>query len=157
MRYALKNPRRVEHLILVNTAGIYYQGAEQLVALFDLRSTKDTNRLLDRLWMHYPWYFRLFTPFIFEDMVKRKVPEIVRGIRETDIVDTELSRLYMPVSIIWGRGDGLLPIDTVKTLSDRLPARTIHFIEKCGHVPQLEASSAFLEVLRKVLSERLME
>jgi pimeloyl-ACP methyl ester carboxylesterase len=155
-KHALKHPRQVHHLILINTAGIYHQGAEKLVDLFDIRSTKDTNKLLDRLWMNYPWYFRLFTPFIFEDMVRRKVPDIVKGIQESDFVDSELETLHMPVSVIWGKGDALLPYETVRTLSERLQARTIHIIEQSGHVPQLEATGEFLTILEKVLDERIL-
>lgn len=156
VKYALKHPQRVDHLILVNTAGIYYQGVEELVDLFDIRSTKDTNRLLDRIWKHYPWYFRLFTPFVFEDLVSRKVPEIVKAIEERDFVNADLSGLHMPVSVIWGKGDQLISPESIAILADRLPARTIHLIEESGHVPQLEAPDKFLMILRKVLADRVL-
>jgi pimeloyl-ACP methyl ester carboxylesterase len=156
MKYALNQPQRVHHLILVNTAGVYYQGAEALLELFDIRSTKDTNRLLDRIWKRYPWYFKLFTPFVFEDLMRRKVPQIVRGVQESDFVNADLPRLHMPVSVIWGKGDQLLSFDTVTTLGERLPARTIHFIEDSGHVPQLEAPREFMAVVWKILRERVL-
>lgn len=156
MKYALKHPQRIQHLILVNTAGVYYQGAEALVDLFDIRSTRDTNRLLGRIWKKYPWYFRLFTPFVYEDLVRRKVPQIVQGVQEGDFINSDLSGFHMPVSVIWGKGDSLLSFETVTILSERLPARTIHIIEDSGHVPQLEAPGEFMEVLRKILNERLL-
>ncbi len=156
MKYALSHPQRVQHLILVNTAGVYYQGAETLVELFNIRSTKDTNRLLDRIWKRYPWYFRPFTPFVFEDLMRRKVPQIVRGVQESDFVNADLSRLHMPVSVIWGKGDQLLSFETVTTLGERLPARTIHLIEDSGHVPQLEAPKEFMAVVWKILKERVL-
>ncbi len=156
MKYALKHPQRIDHLVLINTAGIYCQGVESLADLFNIRSTKDTNRLLDRIWMRYPWYFRLFTPFVFEDLVRRKVPEIVQAIREEDFVNAGLSRLQMPVSVIWGQGDRLLSAESLSILAERLPARTIHMIEESGHVPQLEAPKEFLTVLRRVLADRVL-
>ncbi len=156
MKYALRHPQRINLLVLVNTAGIYYQGYEELVDLFDIRSTKDTNRLLDRIWKRYPWYFRLFTPFVFEDLIRRKVPEIVKGIRESDFVNADLSRFHMPVSVIWGKRDQLLSFETVTTLSEGLPARTIHIIEDSGHVPQLEAPGEFLATVRNILDDRVL-
>ncbi|MEX2116834.1 MAG: alpha/beta fold hydrolase [Bacteroidota bacterium] len=156
MKYALRNPQRVNQLVLVNTAGIYYQGSEQLVDLFDIRSTKDTNRLLDRIWKRYPWYFRLLTPFVFEDLVRRKVPQIVKAIQKGDFLNADLSRFHMPVSVIWGKGDQLLSSETLTILSECLPARTIHIIEQSGHVPQLEAPREFLTIVRKILEDRVL-
>lgn len=156
MKYALKHPQHIDHLILVNTAGIYCQGVESLVGLFDIRSTKDTNRLLDRIWMRYPWYFRFFTPFVFEDLVRRRVPEIVKAVEERDFVNADLAHFHMPVSVIWGKGDRLLPAESLSILAEGLPARTIHTIEESGHVPQLEAPGEFLMILRKVLVDRVL-
>ena len=156
MKYALKRSQRINHLVLVNTAGIYYQGYEELVDLFDLRSTKDTDQLLRRIWKHYPWYFRLFTPFVFEDLVRRKVPQIVKGIKECDFVNADLPGFHMPVSVIWGKGDQLLSFETVTTLAERLPAGTIHIIENSGHVPQLEVPEEFLAIVRNILDGRVL-
>ncbi|MEX1139843.1 MAG: alpha/beta hydrolase [Bacteroidota bacterium] len=156
MKYALKHPQRVDHLILVNTAGVYFQGAEMLVDLFDIRSTKETNRLLDRIWKRYPWYFRFFTPFVFEDLVRRKVPQIVKAVQERDFVNADLPGLHLPVSVIWGMADRLLSPETLSILAERLPTRTIHTIEESGHVPQLEAPAEFLATVRKILSDRVL-
>jgi len=156
MRYVIQEPRQVHHLILVNTAGIYYQGAEKLKELFNVKSTRDTKILLNRIWKRYPWYFRPFTPFVFEDLVRRKVPEIVARIEEKDFMNADLGGLWMPVDIIWGKADRLISAETVRILEERLPARTVHFIEDSGHVPQLERPSEFLNILKDVLRSRVL-
>ena len=156
MKYAIQQPQRVNHLILVNTAGIYYKGSEELVDLFKVRSIRDTNNLLNRIWKRYPWYFRPFTPFVFEDLVRRKVPEIVAGIQEQDFMNSDLGRLWMPVDIIWGKADRLISVETVKVLTERLPARTVHFLEDSGHVPQLERPREFLAILQNILRNRVL-
>ncbi len=156
IKYALAHRDRVNHLLLVNTAGIYYQGVDKLRNAFILRSTKDTRALLDLIWVQYPWYFRPFTPFVFEDLVGRKVPEIVSSVREEDFVNSDLARLTMPVSVIWGLADRLISPEALRILDERLPARQIHTIRGCGHVPQLQAPKELLAILRKALHESIV-
>jgi pimeloyl-ACP methyl ester carboxylesterase len=156
MKYALAHRDRVNHLLLVNTAGIYYQGVDKLRDAFILRSTKDTRALLDLIWVKYPWYFRPFTPFIFEDLVSRNVPEIVSSVREEDFVNSDLHRMTMPVSVIWGLGDRLISPEALKILEEKLPARRIYTIPGCGHVPQLQAPGKLLSILHKVLHESIV-
>jgi pimeloyl-ACP methyl ester carboxylesterase len=156
MKYALAHRDRVNHLLLVNTAGIYYQGVDKLRDAFILRSTKDTRALLDLIWVKYPWYFRPFTPFIFEDLVSRNVPKIVSSVREEDFVNSDLHRMTMPVSVIWGLGDRLISPEALKILEEKLPARRIYTIPGCGHVPQLQAPGKLLSILHKVLHESIV-
>ena len=151
MKYAVAHRPLVSHLILMNTAGIYYQGVDELRNLFSLRSGRDTRDLLDRIWVKYPWYFRPFTPFIYEDLVRRKVPEIVGTVRERDFMNADLSSLTMRVSVIWGGRDRLIARETLRILEDNLPARTVSVIEESGHVPQLQAPARLLETLHAVL------
>lgn len=156
MKYVARQAQQVNSLILVNTAGVYYHGYEELARLFEVKSIRDTNRLLDRIWKRYPWYYRPFTPFVFEDLVRRKVPEIVAGIQEQDFMNSSLDRLLMPVDIIWGKADRLISAETVAILEERLPARTVHYIEDSGHVPQLERPVEFLRIVREVLRNRVL-
>src|SRR3972149_4285977 len=153
MKYALAHRDRVRHLLLINPAGVYYQGVDKLRDAFILRSTKDTRALLDLIWVRYPWYFRPFTPFVFEDLVSRKVPEIVSSVREEDFVNADLDRMTMPVSVIWGLGDRLIPPIALRILEEKLPARRIYTIRDSGHVPQLQAPGELLTILHKALHE----
>ncbi|MBI2620450.1 MAG: alpha/beta fold hydrolase [Ignavibacteriales bacterium] len=153
MKYAIRRPQKVAHLILINSAGLHYQGVEHVRDLFDLRSPRDTKILLDHIWKHYPWYFRPFTPFVFEDLVRRKVPQIVQTIEERDFLNADLHRLTMPVSVIWGLGDRLISTKALELLKEKLPARRIYTIEQSGHVPQLEAPVELMEILWGILGE----
>lgn len=156
MKYALAHRDRVQHLLLINPAGIYYQGVDKLRDAFILRSTKDTRALLDLIWVRYPWYFRPFTPFVFEDLVGRKVPEIVSSVREEDFVNADLGRMTIPVSVIWGLGDKLISPEALRILEERLPARRIYTIRDSGHVPQLQAPGELLTILHKALHESII-
>jgi pimeloyl-ACP methyl ester carboxylesterase len=130
---------------------MYYEGAENLRDLFTVRSVRDTRRLLNELWFRYPWYFKPFAPGIYEELKERRMGELVASIRPSDALADELSRLTMPVSIIWGEQDAIIPVQCAGMLSSKIPNAIVHIIPRCGHVPQLERPKAFAALVRQVL------
>jgi pimeloyl-ACP methyl ester carboxylesterase len=150
-RYAAQSPERVEHLVLIDTAGVYYPGVENLRDLFTVTSRSETQRLLNALWYHYPWYFKPFVGSIYRELGTRRMNEFVASIESNDFLGEELSRLAMPVSIIWGKQDGVTSPKSVEVLQKLLPNSTVHLIDQCGHVPQLECPEILAGILNKVL------
>lgn len=149
--FAAANPERVKHLVLVNSVGIYFSGIEKLREMFMLESVEDTKRLLDTMWYHYPWYLKPFTKAIYEELTHRHVNDLVASIEADDLLGEELSQLTMPVSLIWGRKDGIVPLEVVDTLMRLVPRAQVSFIEQCGHVPQLEKADQFAAQLNHIL------
>jgi pyruvate dehydrogenase E2 component (dihydrolipoamide acetyltransferase) len=45
--------------------------------------------------------------------------------------------LPMPVQVVWGEADRVLPVEQARGLSDAVP---VHLIPNAGHVPQMEAA-----------------
>jgi pimeloyl-ACP methyl ester carboxylesterase len=92
-RYALRSLDRVEHLVLIDAAGIYYPGVEKLRDLFTLTTVSDAQRLLKALWYRYPWYFKPFAGSIYRELGSRKMNELVSSIEAKDFLGEELARL----------------------------------------------------------------
>ena len=152
-RYAASHRERVKHLVLVDTAGVYFPGVENLRELFTLRSVEDTRRLLNTLWHRYPWYFKPFAGSIFRELESRKMNDLVASLGAEDFLLEELSRLRMPVSIIWGKQDAAMSMKSIDVLREYVPHSTVQLIDQCGHVPQLECPEKFASILNGVLGE----
>lgn len=152
-RYAVRNQKKIKRLILINTSGILYDGAEQQKKMFDVRTSQDVRKLVDRLWFRYPWYFKLFIPAIKNDMKRRAVAEFVGTIRGDDFLNSELDGFTMPVTLIWGEQDGLISSRTVEVLTKALRHIEVHRIDRCGHVPQLERPDELKAILRTPFNE----
>jgi pimeloyl-ACP methyl ester carboxylesterase len=71
--------------------------------------------------------------------------------RASHLLEAEIAHLSVPVELVWGASDGLLPLAYARDLQRRLPDARLHVIEACGHAPQLERPAALLETLMRIL------
>jgi len=58
-----------------------------------------------------------------------------------------LRRIDVPIKIIWGREDRILPVGFVDEFRRLLPGAEIHVLEKCGHLPHAEKADEFVELV----------
>ncbi len=152
-RYASEHGNSLQRLILVNNAGIQHEGTIDQARAFDLHSMRDLSRLLNILWLRYPWYFKLFYPAVLHDLRARHVPEFVRSILADDFVNDKLKRISIPVDVVWGKEDRLFAMKSVEIAEESIPRARFHFIDHCGHVPQLEKPGEFTDIVRTILRE----
>jgi abhydrolase domain-containing protein 6 len=152
VRVAAAHRRSVLRLVLVDTAGIYYPGAEKLRDLFTIESPANMRRLLDALWYRYPWYFKPFSSAIYHEMLERNTNSIVASISEKDSLSAEFSLLTMPVSVVWGREDRVISPAAAEVIKRAVPHASVDFIDHCGHVPQLERPSELNRIVCSILA-----
>lgn len=65
--------------------------------------------------------------------------------------EAQLSRLPMPVRLVWGVSDGLMPLDYAQRMVAVLPDVELLTLDRCGHVPQQEAPERFQAALLQAL------
>ncbi|MDW8270309.1 MAG: alpha/beta hydrolase, partial [Anaerolineae bacterium] len=66
---------------------------------------------------------------------------------------TRLAELTLPVLVITGDDDRLVPTADSIRLAEELPQATLVVIPACGHVPQEECPEATLKAMRAFLAE----
>jgi len=66
-------------------------------------------------------------------------------------------RLYlaeeMPVLIIWGERDPIIPVQHGETAHDAIPGSHLVVFEGVGHLPQLESPARFVSVVERFIAE----
>jgi pimeloyl-ACP methyl ester carboxylesterase len=55
----------------------------------------------------------------------------------------------VPVKIIWGKQDRILPVEFVAEYRRLLPAAEIKILENCGHLPHAEKADEFVDFVCK--------
>jgi pyruvate dehydrogenase E2 component (dihydrolipoamide acetyltransferase) len=69
------------------------------------------------------------------------------GIQREGIAEVAL-HLKMPVQIIWGRNDRIIPLAHAEALAGRLP---VHILDEVGHLPQMEKSGEVNRLLARFI------
>jgi len=151
MEMAVRNTSRIASLVLVSPAGIRADGAEP--ADIFLLSPEDTVRCL----FHDPKFAeaRLAIPETPEsiDLSLKNRHTTARLAWEPRLHDPMLPkwlhRIDVPVSIVWGAQDRILPVGIAHELKRLLPKAELKIYEGCGHLPQVEKMEEFCELVTR--------
>jgi pimeloyl-ACP methyl ester carboxylesterase len=153
LHLALARPDRVRALILVSPAGAP-STAEQWRALretFDIGSRAEATAFLRRVYHRTPWFAPLLAhelPASFERRVVRDL--LASATNEVTVAADALRALRMPILLVWGRSERLLPETHLEYFEANLPKHAvIDRPEGVGHCPHVDAP--------KVLAKRIAE
>jgi pimeloyl-ACP methyl ester carboxylesterase len=151
VRYALACPEQVRGLVLVSPAGAPSLDREwsEIRETFDMRSRWDAALFLRRVYREPPW----FLPLVAHELPATLGSVPVRSFLEaasnaTALTPEELGALKVPVLLIWGESDLLLPRSHFRYFAEHLPSSTrIERPETFGHSPHVDAPDALAELL----------
>jgi pimeloyl-ACP methyl ester carboxylesterase len=160
---ALRYPGRVQALVLVDAA-IYTGGGApgwvkpllktpQMRRLGPLIARNILGRgdnLIQQAW-HDPAkvtdeVLKAYRMPTFIENWDKALWELTLASRDLKLED-RLDELNLPVLVITGDDDRIVPTEESIRLADELPSATLVVIPECGHVPQEECPDAFLEAI----------
>jgi pimeloyl-ACP methyl ester carboxylesterase len=142
IRYALERPGRLVGLALVSPAGARTTPHEwdELRGIFDIESAADARKLLERLYHRAPWYLAALAPGLRDVMKRAAIRDVVSGATLEDLPTPEsLSELAMPILLLWGQSERLLPPSSLTYFRRHLPGHAV--IEEpagFGHSPHFD-------------------
>ena len=152
MLYTHKYPHRVTRVILIDGGPI--KSASEIGIM--PKDREEARRALDAV-------LDPSTPrrpnFVLDDLVRvSNTGPISRLLAagEEDmskyLLDDKLASFQLPVDLIWGASDRLVPLDYAKNLQSQLPHCTLTVIERCGHGPQLDRPQELTRALLQILA-----
>ena len=142
LRYAVERPGRLVALALVSPAGARTSPSEwdELLDAFKIDSVADAHRLLARLYHRAPWYLAALAPGVRDIMKGAAVRDVVRSATFDDLpLPDSLSALKMPILLLWGQSERLLPPSSLAYFRRHLPSHAI--VEEpagFGHSPHVD-------------------
>ena len=83
--------------------------------------------------------------------VKRTMRQLVKA-GSTQISDADLQGIGVPVALIWGKRDRMVPLRIAELASSQF-GWPLHVVDDVGHVPHIEQPEAFLGALRAALAQ----
>lgn len=142
LRYALERPERVAALALVSPAAARISPEEwdDLLATFKIESAADARRLLARLYHRTPWFLPALAPTVRDVMKRAAIRDLLTAATLDDLPAPDLfAALAMPILLLWGQSERLLPPSSLAYFRRHLPAHAV--IEEpagFGHCPHLD-------------------
>ena len=70
-----------------------------------------------------------------------------------DVIDGKLGVLAIPTMIVWGEQDKLIPLSFGQRFAQEILGARLEVIPRSGHVPQVESSERFNELLLSFLEQ----
>jgi pyruvate dehydrogenase E2 component (dihydrolipoamide acetyltransferase) len=158
--FALRKPERVTTLTLISSASL---GPEINATFIDgfVRAARRREAIEAlNLLVHDP---ALVSRTMVEDVLRYKrldgVPEALAafaeewfpGGRQRVDLGGAVAGLKLPVQIIWGREDRIIPVAHAEALASRLP---VHILEQTGHLPHMEKAGEVNRLIKRLIENQ---
>ena len=150
--WAKEHPERVERIVLVN-GGPLKHVAEGLT--LQPKDRAEARKTIEAL--RDPGSIRV-PDFVLDDVIREAAKGPIARIAaasegmEKLVLDGHLGEVTVPVEIVWGASDRMLPLSYAERMRDEIPRARLTELPRCGHVPQQECPAAFAEVVGKLLA-----
>ena len=148
IRYAADHPERINHLFLLDSAGLH---GEATVAAVQPKTRDEARQAVRNV---SGTDFRRLPRFILDDVVRRAQEPARQQYRESDEptnVLRYLPRIEAPTTIVWGEHDGLIPTDHAERLHEAIEGSELIVLPGTGHVPQLQAPRRVADIIHRSL------
>ncbi len=142
--------RRLSGLQLINPGGARLDRAAwaPFRELVSARDRRGVGRYLEVAFHRPPLLLRLLPGEVIRAMWTGTAQGILDAIAEQDFVnEADLAALHLPVRIIWGARDRLLPAGTLDFFRRGLPDADFVELPDSGHLPHLESPRALARAL----------
>ncbi|HTP34170.1 MAG TPA: alpha/beta hydrolase, partial [Candidatus Acidoferrales bacterium] len=152
MVWAARNAARVSRIVAVNGGPVH--GLRP-----DLTLTPANREEARRLWEAMLDTSRhAVADIVLDELIRKGRCGALSRISIEDLhpwlMDGRLDEIAVPVDLIWGESDQLVPLEYARGLQRGLPRARLTTIPGCGHIPHLEAPDRFVETLRAVLEQK---
>jgi 3-oxoadipate enol-lactonase len=147
-RHAARYPERVSGLVLCNPYGapLQQQYFEEARALLTPKNHRDARRLAQAaLALRSPLVHHLAAIRLQQRLKVPHIRSFLERVTPTDtILEHELRGLTMPVRLLIGEDDQLLPRQSIEWYADNLPAQSsIVKLPGVGHSPMIDSPDIF--------------
>jgi pimeloyl-ACP methyl ester carboxylesterase len=141
-------------LVLVNPggAGLPAEAWAPFLAAVRAADKAGARHYLDRAFHRAPVALRLAPRFVLDAMAAPALRGILAAVSAPDFLTAqELRSLSLPIRIVWGDADRLLPEGSLAFFRENLPRAELLRLPLTGHLPHVEAPRALAAAIAREL------
>jgi len=168
LEYALRYPKKISHLILLNTAPAYNYGAEiranlnrknpspEILNAFRSSTPSEASELERLFHTVLPLYFHRFNPKLAHRLFADVIWSTSAAARNQHLLPSynviaDLKEIEIPTLILVGRDDFVCPPSQADLLHQHISGSELVIFEQSGHFPYVEEPEAFFLSVRSWL------
>lgn len=157
--FAIRNPKKIEKLVLASPAGTIRSSTSTLDQ-YIMAALYPTYENSMRAFKDMTYEPNIVTEEIVRDFINRmRLPNAkyafmstLLGMRDSPHLSGRLSKILVPTLLIWGENDKMIPLEYAKQYSE-IPNSILTVIKNCGHTPFVEKPMEFSKAVIEFLNE----
>ena len=152
LKVAADHPERVRRLVLVSSAGLAFP-----TTLTERSFSPETMAELRASFALQTDNASKIPEFVLRDFLRRKSSsDVVRRSMKSmltlrDVLDGRLQRVTMPVLLVWGTNDRIVPYSLAARMQQEMPQAQLVTLQGCGHLGVVECRDRALPAITKFL------
>lgn len=141
--FALKYPERVRQLYLLNSAGLWREDVHSPFA----KDREEAALAIERLIGKSIWV----PGFLLDAFVRNAQRPVYAGFLalndRSEELDSVLSSVAVPTTIIWGARDGIFPLICAEAFHEKIRDSELILLDDVAHVPQIQAARRVVDII----------
>jgi pimeloyl-ACP methyl ester carboxylesterase len=155
IQFTLACPQRVRALILCSPGGapMPEEQFQRFVDNFRIRDNQDALAFIDKITSKPIWFRRFAAPMVRALFNRPLLASFLANVNGSDLLTAEdLQRLHLPISLIWGRDEHLMPKENLVFFKKNLPSHaTITEPAGVGHCPYLDRPTKLEHLVKEAM------
>jgi pimeloyl-ACP methyl ester carboxylesterase len=154
LRIASEHPERIRRLVLLDSPGMKFE-LPVSPSVLNPQTPAELNAMLAVMSPRPPHIPEWLGAGIMRDRKQRNwvVARALDTMRlGQDFLDGKLARVTLPVLLVWGKQDALIPLSVAEAMRREMPQARLDVFDDCGHLAPAECSDRILPELVRFLS-----
>ena len=152
MELAIRQPQRFKSLTLVGSAGIRIPEAQPGDIFLWTPEKAAHNTFKDKALIDWT----LANPLDLDTTLKNRHTTALLAWNprlHNPMLSKWLNRLNMPVQLVWGADDQIMPLAYAHAFKALIPQAQLSVYPNCGHLPHVEKSEAFVQLVSQFINK----
>lgn len=148
---ALDHDVKVEKLVLLDAAGTRSGKDTRTLELFSKPMRETIDEFMGRLYYKPPKLSERTKARAADMLARSQLGKILQAQTEEDFLDGRVQSLRLPVMVLWGAKDGILPERVGKDLQSQIPGSIWREVPECAHLPAKECPLAVIQAINDMI------
>lgn len=152
LHYVQRYPNKLDRLILIGSAGMPHENPKTIGKLKVLRLVAKAGKPLKAL----PFIGKVFYKLIGAKDYHNAPPNMKRTMQnmlDTD-KDINLSKIGIPVTLIWGREDRITPLEDGQKMAEAINNAKLHILDDARHSPYATQPEKVADIIERAAGQK---